>query len=360
MNRTLSISFFAVVALVALLAGGGTAAADPSVTVVMSGLDNPRGLAFGPQGALYVAEAGRGDIGEGDGPCFGSGATQVCYGATGAVSRLWQGEQTRVATGLPSYANAAGRAQGPNDISMLGVGRADVTIGLETDPRLRDQLAKVNPEWAGFGRVVQVSAGGQWRFVADLGTFEEDANPDYPRTVDSDPYGLLAIPGGDLVADAGGNDLVRVDANGDVSLVTVLPPVPQATDKNPVPTSVVRGPDGAYYVGEMAGAPFVDGSASIHRVVPGEEPQVYLSGFKAVIDLAFDPDSNLYVLQHATGQTGLVGPGELIRVAPDGTRTTVIAGLDRPTSVAVGPDGALYVTNHGLSVGGGQVLRLDP
>jgi hypothetical protein len=208
MNRTLSTLFPVSVALVALLSGGGTAAADPSVTPVMSGLDNPRGLAFGPQGALYVAEAGRGDIGEGDGPCFGSGDSQVCYGATGAVSRLWQGQQTRVATGLPSYATATGRAQGPNDISMLGPGRADVTIGLETDPQLRDQVAKVDPEWAGFGRLVQVSAGGQWRFVADLGPFEEHANPD-GRTIDIDPYGLLAIPGADLVADAGANDLVR-------------------------------------------------------------------------------------------------------------------------------------------------------
>jgi sugar lactone lactonase YvrE len=242
---------------------------------------------------------------------------------------------------------------------MLGPGRADVTIGLETDPNLRDQLAADHPEWAGFGQLVQVSASGQWRFVADLGTFEEQANPDN-RTVDSDPYGLLAIPGADLVADAGANDLVRVDANGDVSLVTVLPPVLQAKDNNPVPTSVVRGPDGAYYVGEMAGAPFVDGSASIYRVVPGEEPQVYLSGFKAVIDLAFDSDGNLYVLEYATGPTMLLGAGELIQVAPDGARTTVITGLDRPTSVAVGPDGALYVTNHGLSVGGGEVLRLEP
>jgi DNA-binding beta-propeller fold protein YncE len=242
---------------------------------------------------------------------------------------------------------------------MLGVGNADVTIGLEASPVFRDQLAVDHPEWAGFGRLVQVSAGGQWRFVADLGTFEEQANP-HPRLIDSDPYGVLAIPGADLVADAGGNDLLRVAANGDTSLVAVLPPVPQANDHEPVPTSVVLGPDGAYYVGEMTGAPFVDGAASIYRVVPGQEPEVYLSGFKTIIDFAFDSEGNVYVLQHATGATGLGGPGKLIEVAPDGTRTTVIDRLDRPTSVAVGPDGALYVTNHGLSVGNGEVLRLDP
>jgi hypothetical protein len=360
MKPTLSVLLLASFALVPLT-GGGTATADPSVTVVMSALDNPRGLAFGPQGALYVAEAGRGDIGEGNGPCVTApgGNTQVCYGATGAVSRLWQGQQTRVVTGLPSYANAAGRAQGPNDIAMLGPGKAVVTTGLETDPRFRDQLSIDHPEWGGFGRLIQVSAGGTWRYVADLGTFEEQANP-HPRLVDSDPYGLLAQPGAEIVADAGGNDLVQVDPNGDISLLAVLPPVPQANDQEPVPTSVVQGPDGASYVGEMTGAPFIDGAASIYRVVPGQSPQVYLSGFKAVIDIAFDSDGNFYVLQHATGPTMLTGPGELIRVAPDGTRTIVIDGLDRPTSVVVGPDGALYVTNHGLSVGLGEVLRIEP
>jgi hypothetical protein len=357
MKRSLFILCVAATALLALPVASDTAAADPTVTVVMSGLDNPRGLAFGPQGALYVAEAGRGDIGEGDGPCVVR--LGVCYGATGAVSRLWHGVQERVATGLPSYATAAGRAQGPNDIAMLGPGSAVVTIGLETSPVFRDQLSADNPEWAGFGRLVRVSAGGQWRFVADLGTFEEQANPD-PRLVDSDPYGVLAVPGAAIVADAGGNDLLRVDANGEVSLLAVLPRVPQANDHEPVPTSVVLGSDGAYYVGEMTGAPFVDGAANIYRVVPGQAPEVYLSGFKAVIDLAFDSKGNLFVLQHATGPTMLLGPGELIRVAPDGTRTTVIAGLDRPTSVAVGPDGALYVTDHGLSVGGGEVLRVEP
>jgi glucose/arabinose dehydrogenase len=52
----------AVVTLAVALTGAGGAGAA-TTSVVMSGLDNPRGLTFGPQGALYVAEAGRGGAG---------------------------------------------------------------------------------------------------------------------------------------------------------------------------------------------------------------------------------------------------------------------------------------------------------
>jgi DNA-binding beta-propeller fold protein YncE len=87
---------------------------------------------------------------------------------------------------------------------------------------------------------------------------------------------------------------------------------------------------------------------------------VFVTGFKAIIDIAFDEAGNLYVLQHATGATALMGPGMLIRVAPDGTRTQVLTQLQRPTSVAIGPDGAVYVSNRGTSNGAGEVLRVEP
>jgi hypothetical protein len=333
----------------------------------MSGLDNPRGLAFGPEGALYVAEAGRG----GTAPCVtGEGGATFCAGPTGAVSRLWRGQQTRIATGLPSAARrfASGvvgaDAIGPSDVALLGLGTAYVTIGLRANPALREALGDLGP---GFAQLVQMAAtSGQWRYVADLGAYEAAQNPDR-GAIDSNPYGLLAEAGGRIVTDAGGNSLLRVAANGEISTLAVFPSrltvPPRVPPTDSVPTSVVVGPDGAYYVGELTGFPLALGRANVYKVVPGQPLEVYLTGFKSIIDLAFGPDGSLYVLEHTDPtRPGLVVPGALIRVDSQGTRTDVASGLglDRPTSVAVGPDGALYVSNHGTSAGRGEVLKIVP
>jgi hypothetical protein len=340
----------AVCASVLCVLAASASAATP--TVVMSGLDNPRGLAFGAEGALYVAEAGRG----GSGPCAVlRGTIQSCYGATGAVSRLWRGEQERIATGLPSTVRA-GEVTGPHDIAMLGRGDAYVTIGWGADPATRPLLAGVGDQ---FDRLVRLPASGKWRFADDLGAYETEANPD-GGPQDSNPYGLLALPGARVLTDAGGNDLLRVDASGDISTLAVFPSRTQGRSTDAVPTSVVVGPDGSYYVGELSGVPFAAGAARVYRVVPGSAPEVFRTGFTTIIDIAFGSDASLYVLEHSTGPTFFALPGDVVRVAPDGTRTTVVSGLTRPTSIAIGDDGALYVTNFGTSVGGGQVLRIEP
>jgi hypothetical protein len=352
LKRILLLTVAAVCALCA--AAGASAVATPPFTPVMTGLDNPRGLAWGPEGGLYVAETGHG----GTTPCFLTGRGPTFAGTTGAVSRLWHGIQERVATGFPSYSNAPNgmAATGPHDIALLGLGNARVSIGLglERDPSLRATCPSLGPM---FGWVAQVPASGNWRLDADLAAYEGSANPDGSNPPDSNPYGLLAAPGATIAADAGGNDLVRVAANGSIETLAVFPSRSNsARGIDSVPTSVAAGPDGAYYVGELAS--FAPGQANVWRVVPGQAPTIYKGGFTTIIDITFDSAGNLYVLEW--------GPGNLWRAPPVGAPSLVASGLVNPGSVTIGADGSFYVSNCSIFPStvaspcgmGGSVVRI--
>ena len=149
--------------------------AQAPLQVIASGLDNPRGLAFGPGGALYVAEAGRGGNSSLCIPTSPPGGIR-CYGPTGAVTRITGlGVQERVVTGLPSIAVASGQeALGPADIDF-GSGNAYITIGFGADPAARAPFAAAG---IGFGNLVKVLPDGTWSYVVDLSAYEAAANPD--------------------------------------------------------------------------------------------------------------------------------------------------------------------------------------
>lgn len=352
------------VAVTALCFAVTIAAAQPPgpFEVVASGLDNPRGLAFAPNGALYVAEAGKG----GPGPCVpGPEGPTICYGETGAVTRIWKGTQKRIVSGLPSLAAEDGsQASGPDHVAVLGSGGLYVTIGLGGNPAERSQFPTLGNF---FGHIIHVSASGDWESVADVSAYEASDNPE-GTDIDSNPYALIALPGRRIVADAGGNDLLQANPDGTISTLAVFPdrmvPSPfvpgQMIPMEAVPTCVTQGPDGAYYVGQLTGFPFVPGAANIFRVEPGKPYDVALTGFTNIIDLAFDADGNLYVLEiFANGLLSGNPTGALIRVDPQGNRTTLASdGLVTPTGLAIGRDGAIYISNYGTQAGIGQVIRI--
>jgi len=360
--------------------GGG----GPTVTVIATDLHNPRGLNFGPDGGLYVAEAGTN--GHHNGLCrvMGDGATK-CYSETGSISRidLDKGMTQRIIEDLPSLilptaspnvGNGAG-ATGAHDISFQGMGNAYVSIGLGGNPVWRQDFG---PDGALLGRLARFNPSGKFRFNEDLAEYEFENNPD-GFVPDSNPYGLLARPGKVIYADAGGNSLNQVTARGTVTTLAVFPnllvpaPIPPSPSPTPtpgtmipvqaVPTSVALGPDGYYYVGQLTGGPFTVGAANVYRVPPGGgTPEVVYSNFTNIIDLTFGPDGSLYVLEIARAAIPRFGlGGRLVRIEPDGTRTDIISGppLIAPGGVVVGSDGAIYVTNMSTSALTGQVLKIE-
>jgi hypothetical protein len=133
---------------------------------------------------------------------------------------------------------------------------------------------------------------------ADVLANEAAADPE-PTDIDSNTVGILRR--GSSVADAGGNAILSTDHRGRFTTLGVLDSVPSSLPfrADPVPTSVVRGSDGACYISQLVGFPFDPGVSPIWRLEPGQAPEEYASGLTNVTDLAFGPDGRLYAVEIA-------------------------------------------------------------
>jgi sugar lactone lactonase YvrE len=237
------------------------------------------------------------------------------------------------------------------------------------------------------GIVWRVGEDGAPAQVADLVAYEASTNPD-GGALDSNPNGVTVAPDGGLyVADAGGNALLMIDADGNISTVAVFadtmveaPAMPEgegATEgegaaeaeagpammpMQQVPTHVVVGDDGAAYVTFLRGFPFVPGSSWVARVVPGEEPTVYAEGLTNVIGADFASDGTLYVVEMFTnGMTSGDPTGALKAIPPGGGEATLVAseGLITPGGIAISADDEIYIANGSAQPGGGSIVKLE-
>lgn len=385
MGRTMKV--LAVGSVLALALSASATASTPEITQVVGGLNSPRGVEVGLDGTVYVVEAGTGGtLGCGDTAELG----KLCFGPSGAIVSVTGGVATPVVEGLTSGATETGEAIGPSDLAIGDDGTIWFLIGGpgggEAAP-FRDAVP--DGAAAAIGQLYKVGADGKPVAVADLAAYETANNPDAQQPgneqPDSNANGLAVGAEGAAVADAGANSLLLVAPDGTITVGAVFPvvfqpappdptasPVPGASPMmipmDPTPTSVVMGPDGALYVGQLTGFPFPVGGASVFRVVPGEEPTVYATGFTNVMDVEFAADGTLYVLEIAHDSllaAGAGGPpmGGLWKVpAGGGTPELVTAeGLPMPGGMGIAADGTIYIsTCAACPAGMGGLVSLKP
>jgi hypothetical protein len=250
-------------------------------------------------------------------------------------------------------------------------------------------------------RLFAVSRGST-RELADLGAFEARVNPDGGE-VDSNPFDVAALTGGSaLVADAGGNSVLIVKRDGSVDWVATLPeelvstanaktlagcpnPPPQFADICALPpqipaqavaTSVIVGPDGAYYVSELKGFPGPIGESRIWRIAPGTRHAacgtspacaVVADGFTSIVDLSIGRNGTVYVteideasflaVEFGVGMRG----GTVNACNPNTvpwTCSVLRGGLTIPIATTVGKDGTVYALIKALLAGQQEVIAL--
>lgn len=320
---------------------------------------------------------------------------------------------------------------GPRGVDVDRSGRivvseADGTISLVTDRGRHPKMREIGSVPAGFlapavaagrpGLVYALTTAGEpgtgaatlyllrrgtpAKPVADIAAYQQTDPDPYDledNPTESNPFGVAVLKDGSvLVADAAGNDLLRVYPDGDIDTVARLKPrvvpvpeeLPDEFGGEPLPpagtpipsegvaTSVTVGSDGYWYVGELRGFPATPGTSQIWRIKPGsvdavcdpERPNTgdcrrFADGLTSVVDLAPGSRGSIYAVElarHSWLQWEIdpsLDEGALFKVRPGGSRIELAAGrLNLPGGVDVGRHGTIYVT--GPVFGPGALMRV--
>jgi sugar lactone lactonase YvrE len=328
----------ALAAVSAVLVAAASASAAPKATVFAKAIDNPRSLALGPDGTLYVASAGHA------GPTCLDKKKEDCIGLTSRVLGISPaGAKRVVAKGLISAGGGDGSFEAGADGVSIGPDGHIYTVTTSGAPKDIAGAPKKFRDAA--GKLFDVTSGTP-NPLAAIDAFEWAHNSDGVKgDRNSNPYAVLALTDRRIVADAGANAILSIDASGTVSLLAVIP----KNGKNqPVPTSLALGPDGAVYVGELAlGAG--RNKARVWRVpLDGTPPSLFATGFTTITGLAFAPDGSLYVSELTLNPNRLSPNGAIVHRKADGTKTTYKKSIAYPAGLAVAPDGSLYVSNNSV------------
>lgn len=225
----------------------------PNATVIASGLVNPRGMVFSPDGSLIVTEAGSPPEGF-DSP--GAPPTPSFRPGTnfsGRVSKinLTTGERTVLAADLPSSAGPFKDTLGPAAAAYIG---SDLYVLISAGPvhgwpNYPSGVYKVNPD-------------GKVRLVGNLDEFNF-RNPVTlipPDDELSNPFGMVTDGTALWVSDGNRNQIYRVTLDGTVTRVADL------SSGHPVTTGISAAPGGGVLTSELTAVPYLQGSGRVLKI----------------------------------------------------------------------------------------------
>ena len=335
----------------------------PSVTAYATGLTNPRGLAFGPDNRLYVAEAGTGGtltpVGDPRGcPVNVNIFSPYTAGYSGRVIRVRRdGTKETVADNLPSMTDNTGASYGPTDLAFIG-GTLYVLIEMGgCSHALPDDLPAI----------LRVNRDGSTTNVANLNAWHA-ANPPHfvkdtdPATTDQEPGGvfhsMIALGKYLYVVETNRGFLLRVNpANGEIQ--TLYDMSIDNREHNPI-VMTQRGHN--FFVGT-----FGEDGGKAELAVFDKWFSAYTLPFESrnpIVGLAWRRNEFYaveifpYDNQWSTDTASLVTFDRRT-----GKRKVVLTGFaSLPNGLVEGPDGALYTSNWGVSFApdDGEILRIVP
>lgn len=325
-----------------------------SVKVFAAGLNNPRGLKFGWDGNLYVAEAGVG--GTNMTHCVQVIPPVGPYTGSDTGSRISKitphGVRTTFVDHLPSSMTSpmvGSSISGVSDVAFIG----NVMYALFAGAGCSHGVAGIP------NGIIRINPDKSWTMVANISSFLKNNPVQHPEEDDFEPdgtpYSMINV----------GLNLYYVEPNhgevdkypvlgGGISRVADI----SATQGHIVPTCIAHH-KGNFYIGNLGTFPIMNES-KIYKVTPDGQVSVVASGFSTILGIAFDNHERMYVLENTVGAEDLTpGMGQVERIDQWGHREVLVWGLNLPTAMTFGPDGKLYISNWGIGAPGmGEILQV--
>lgn len=342
------------------VAMGRSPAPAPTISTFATGLNAPRGLRFGPDGYLYVAEGGTGGSNSTEGQCDQVIEPIGPYtgGYTGRISKVdASGNRTTVVDNLPSSQTSPGSGglvSGVADVAFVGHTLYALLAGAGCSHGIPDVP----------NGVIRVHGDGSWDLVADLSAYQAAHPVAHPEEEDFEPDGtwwqMVAVRGDLYAVEPNHGELVRITTAGDVKRVVDI----SAKEGHIVPTAVAY--HGNFYVGNLSTFPLVPGASTIYHITPSGQIPETTGHLTSVLGVVFDHQGRMYALENTvcpSAEPCMPTPetGRVVRVARNGSLETIASGLMLPTGMTMGPDGALYVSVAGFGAppGAGAIVRIE-